>query len=110
MGANFCAEFMNVEGNGKGKHRSFIRPDDEVYWMGMEDLLAGGDHDCNDVIFGVVSDLKIWMPSIVDPALKEKPDEPGPEELPAAEELKMRRLQDDEPQPQEQYQAQDPGL
>lgn len=80
MGANFCAEFMNVEGNGKGKHRSFIRPDDEVYWMGMEDLLAGGDHDCNDVIFGVVSDLKIWMPSIVDPALKEKPDEPGPDD------------------------------
>ena len=69
MGTCFCAEFMNIEGNGKGKHRSFIKDYDEVYWMGMEDILDGGDHDCNDVIFGVVSDLKIQMPTIVDPEL-----------------------------------------
>ena len=37
--------------------------------MGMEDLIDGGDHDCNDVIFGVVADLKIFMPTIVDPTL-----------------------------------------
>jgi hypothetical protein len=38
--------------------------------MGMEDILAGGDHDCNDVIFGVAADMKIWMPIIVDPELE----------------------------------------
>ncbi len=78
MGTNFCVEAMNVEGNGMGKHRSFIKDYDVVYWMGMEDLLSGGDHDCNDVIFGVVSNLKIWMPDIIDPQLKD-PDDPEPE-------------------------------
>ena len=62
MGTCFCAEFMNIYGNGKGFHRSFIEPYEEVYWMGMEDLVNGGDHDCNDVIFGVVQ-----HPSIKDP-------------------------------------------
>lgn len=79
MGTNFCAEFLNIEGNGKGTHRSFIKDFDDVYWMGMEDLIEGGDHDCNDVIFGVVSDLKIWLPDIVEPTLEEKPDEPTPD-------------------------------
>ena len=76
MGTCFCVEDWNVEGNGKGKHRSFIKAYDEVYWMGMEDILAGGDHDCNDVIFGVAADMKIWMPTIVDPELQ---PEVGPE-------------------------------
>lgn len=79
-GTNFCVEFMNIEGNGRGTHRSFIKDYDEVYWLGMEDLIEGGDHDCNDVIFGVVSDLKVWMPDIVDPTLKEKPDDPNPDD------------------------------
>lgn len=69
MGTCFCAEFMNVEGNGRGLHRSFVAEYDEVIWMGMEDLLDGGDHDCNDVIFGVVADMKICMPTIIDPEL-----------------------------------------
>lgn len=69
MGMNFSAEFMNIWGQGKGTHRSFIKDNDEVYWMGMEDILDGGDLDCNDVIFGVTSDLKIHMPTIVDPTL-----------------------------------------
>jgi hypothetical protein len=69
MGTCFCAEFMNVVGNGKGLHRSFVTEYDEVIWMGMEDLVDGGDHDCNDVIFGVVADLDIYMPTIVDPSL-----------------------------------------
>lgn len=80
MGTNFCAEFLNIDGNGKGTHRSFIKDYDEVYWMGMEDLIEGGDHDCNDVIFGVVSDLKIMLPDIVEPSLKEKPDDPEPDD------------------------------
>ena len=76
-GGNYCVEDMNIVGNGRGKHRSFIKDYDVVYWMGMEDILAGGDHDCNDVIFGVVANLKIWMPDIIDPQLKD-PDEPEP--------------------------------
>lgn len=71
MGTCFCVEFMNVAGNGKGLHRSFIKDYKELYWMGMEDLINGGDHDCNDVIFGVEADMKIWMPSIVAPELVE---------------------------------------
>ncbi len=69
MGTCFSAEFMNIEGNGKGLHRSFVKAYDEVIWMGMEDVVKGGDHDCNDVMFGVVVDLKIHMPTIVDPEL-----------------------------------------
>lgn len=79
MGTNFCNEKMNIDGNGLGKHRSFIKDFNTVYWMGMEDLLNGGDHDCNDVIFGVVSDLRIWMPDIVEPTLKEQEPDPGPD-------------------------------
>ena len=76
MGTCFSAEFMNVVGNGKGQHRSFIKAYDEVYWMGMEDLIEGGDHDCNDVLFGVESELKIWMPEIVEPGVIDKPVDP----------------------------------
>lgn len=76
MGTCFCIEDWNIVGNGRGRHRSFIKAYDEVYWMGMEDILEGGDHDCNDVIFGVAADMKIWMPTIVDPELQ--PDE-GPD-------------------------------
>ena len=77
-GTCFCVEFMNMVGNGRGYHRSFVQEYENVIWMGMEDLLDGGDHDCNDVIFGVVSELKITMPDIVDPSLKTMP-EPGPD-------------------------------
>lgn len=69
MGTNFCAEFMNIRGKNGGNHRSFIRDNNEIYWMGMEDILDGGDHDCNDLIFGVTSDLKVYMPTIIDPTL-----------------------------------------
>ena len=71
-GTCFSAEFINVVGNGKGLHRSFIKDYKEVYWMGMEDLVHGGDHDCNDVIFGVEADMLIQMPTIVDPELSEE--------------------------------------
>jgi len=80
MGTCFCVEKMNVIGNGRGQHRSFIADYDEVIWMGMEDLLNGGDHDCNDVIFGVVADLPILMPDIVDPELVTEPPTPTVDE------------------------------
>ena len=68
-GTCFCVEKMNIVGNGKGLHRSFIEECDSVIWMGMEDILEGGDHDCNDVIFGVVQHpvIKSPLPTIIDP-------------------------------------------
>lgn len=68
-GTCFCVEKMNVVGNGRGLHRSFIEECDSVIWMGMEDLVEGGDHDCNDVIFGVVQHPAIMspLPTIIDP-------------------------------------------
>ncbi len=69
MGINFSAEFMNIIGRGKGTHRSFIKDSGDIYWMGMEDILDGGDLDCDDVIFSVTTDLSIHMPTIIDPTL-----------------------------------------
>lgn len=64
MGTCFSAEALNVD----GLHRSFIMDDEEVVWMGMEDIVEGGDYDCNDVIFGVVTKLNInYMPDIITP-------------------------------------------
>ena len=76
-GTCFCVETMNIVGNGRGLHRSFVKAYDHVIWMGMEDLIEGGDHDCNDVIFGVVQDLTIKapLPTIVDPELEGPDDE-----------------------------------
>ncbi|MBO4905644.1 MAG: LruC domain-containing protein [Bacteroidaceae bacterium] len=64
MGSCFSAEALNVDGT----HRSFIMDNEEVIWMGMEDIVEGGDLDCNDVIFGVVTKLDInYMPDIIIP-------------------------------------------
>lgn len=76
-GTCFCVENLNIVGNGRGKHRSFVKEYDEVIWMGMEDIVEGGDHDCNDVIFGVDADNKIVMPDIVTPVF-DSPDDPTP--------------------------------
>ena len=65
MGTCFSAEALNLD----GKHRSFIMDNEEVIWMGMEDIVEGGDYDCNDVIFGVVTKLSIdYMPDITTPS------------------------------------------
>ena len=64
-GTCFSAEALNID----GQHRSFVMDDNEVIWMGMEDIVEGGDHDCNDVIFGVVTKLDInYMPDIITPS------------------------------------------
>ena len=78
-GTCFCAEELNIVGNGRGLHRSFVHQTTggHVIWMGMEDLVNGGDHDCNDLIFGVVSKLEIHMPKIVDPTPTKKQDNPN---------------------------------
>ena len=80
-GTCFSAEFMNIEGNGKGTHRSFIEDYERVYWLGMEDLVEGGDHDCNDVIFGIVADVQIYMPTILDPTLEDPGPDPDPDPI-----------------------------
>lgn len=65
MGTCFSAEALNLDGT----HRSFVMDDNEVIWMGMEDIVEGGDLDCNDVIFGVVTKLDInYMPDIITPS------------------------------------------
>lgn len=84
-GTCFCVEDWNTVGNGRGKHRSFVQDFKEVIFMGMEDLVNGGDHDCNDVIFGVVLDPDIvdpdlideLMPEIVNPELDNQGTDPG---------------------------------
>jgi hypothetical protein len=65
MGCCFSAEALNID----GQHRSFIMDNEDVIWMGMEDIVEGGDFDCNDVIFGVVSKISIiYMPDIITPS------------------------------------------
>ena len=64
MGTCFSAEALNID----GLHRSFVMDQGEVIWMGMEDIVEGGDYDCNDVIFGVVTKVDInYMPDITTP-------------------------------------------
>lgn len=65
-GTSFSAEALNID-NPKGTHRSFIEKDAHVMWMGMENVVEGGDLDCNDVIFGVTAELPIYVPEIVNP-------------------------------------------
>lgn len=64
MGTCFSAEDLNSDGT----HRSFVIDEGEVIWMGMEDIVEGGDLDCNDLIFGVVTKVDInYMPDITTP-------------------------------------------
>ena len=62
-GCCFSAEVLNTDGT----HRSFIKDYGDMMFMGMEDAVEGGDHDCNDVIFGVTEELEIHKPSIILP-------------------------------------------
>lgn len=64
---NFSCEQMNVKMNGT--YRSTIVEYDHIYWLGMENDFTGGDLDCNDVIFGVSSELDVYKPGIVEPDL-----------------------------------------
>ena len=59
-GTCFSAEAWNTDGT----HRSFIHNSGHITWIGMEDTLLGGDHDCNDVVFGLVGDLTIVKPGV----------------------------------------------
>lgn len=68
-GTSFSAEALNIY-NPQGLHRSFIEKDAHVMWMGMENIVEGGDLDCNDVIFGVTAELPIYIPDIVVPEVE----------------------------------------
>lgn len=62
-GTNFCVEAFNQSQS----HRSCIIPYTTSTWMGMEDRFDGGDHDCNDVMFGITSEVAIHKPTIIVP-------------------------------------------
>lgn len=64
-GTCFSASDLNVD----GERRSSIWEDDSVIWMGMEDYVVGGDNDCNDVVFCVAADVKVYNPEIIIPDL-----------------------------------------
>lgn len=68
-GTSYSAEGMNIP-YAEGNYRSFIKPLKHVMWMGMENLVRGGDLDCNDVVFGVTVDMEIYKPTIEEPDLK----------------------------------------
>lgn len=57
-GTSFSVEDWNIEGD----HRSFIYQSSAMTWIGMEDMVSGGDRDCNDVVFGLIGDLSIEPP------------------------------------------------
>ena len=59
----------NKEFNVDGKRRRVLRRDGSVIWMGMEDIVTGGDYDCNDVLFSVTEDADIYEPEIIDPEI-----------------------------------------
>lgn len=60
---NFSVEALNINKT----HRSCIIPKNKTTWMGMEDMLTGGDLDCNDVIFGITTDIGVLQPTPVEP-------------------------------------------
>lgn len=60
---NFSVEALNVNKT----HRSCIIPYARTTWLGMEDVITGGDLDCNDVIFGITTEVGIIQPTPVEP-------------------------------------------
>ena len=60
---NFSAQVLNTD----SRHRSAIVKDSGFTLMGLEDDGSSGDHDCNDVVFGLHAELETEMPTIVDP-------------------------------------------
>lgn len=60
---NFCVEAFNANKT----HRSCILSYTYTTWLGMEDVFAGGDFDCNDVIFGITTDIGIIKPTPIVP-------------------------------------------
>ena len=62
---NFSAQVLNTN----QRHRSALVKDNGFTIMGMEDSGNSGDHDCNDVIFGLHAELETEMPTIIDPEI-----------------------------------------
>jgi len=57
-GTCFSVEDWNID----GMHRSFIYQSSAMTWIGMEDMISGGDGDCNDVVFGLIGNLYVEPP------------------------------------------------
>lgn len=61
---NFSVKQFNLGGT----HRSWIHDSNGWYFMGMEDIIEGGDFDDNDMMFGITDPIGIDnLPEIVDP-------------------------------------------
>lgn len=60
---NFSAKVLNIDKT----HRSWIKSCHHYTFMGMEDIIGGGDFDCNDVMFGFTAlDADADLPDIVE--------------------------------------------
>lgn len=62
-GTNFSVKKFNVNGT----HRSWYHDSGDWCFMGMEDIVDGGDFDDNDVMFGITAIPPGELPEIVDP-------------------------------------------
>lgn len=62
-GRNFCVEAFNANKT----HRSCVIPYTHSTWLGVEDVYAGGDLDCNDVVFGITTEIGVLQPTPVEP-------------------------------------------
>lgn len=73
---NFSAKVLNVGQT----HRSWIKHCGHYTFMGMEDIITGGDFDCNDVMFGFTTgSVDVELPDIVEPEVEYiRPAEPLP--------------------------------
>lgn len=71
---NFSAEALNANKT----HRSCVIPYTNSTWLGMEDVYAGGDLDCNDLIFGITTEVGIIQPNPVNPDINYIIDEHEP--------------------------------
>lgn len=65
---NFSAMAFNVD----QKHRSMVRVMEDYAFMGMEDEGITGDYDCNDVMFGIATQVDYEMPDIIRPQVDER--------------------------------------
>lgn len=73
---NFSAKILNIGET----HRSWIKHCGHYTFMGMEDIITGGDFDCNDVMFGFTTgSADVELPDIVEPEVEYiRPADPLP--------------------------------
>ncbi len=69
---NFSVKKFNIGGT----HRSWVHDCGHWYFMGLEDIVTGGDFDDNDMMFGITDPIGLdLLPEIVDPDIDNMQDE-----------------------------------